>query len=91
MDSTAAIGIALLATGTVAGSVTVFWLRSRVSPIAVIALFAAIGVVLGTGGLLVQDPVPDLTNWSVTVLALSLLTPIHFHLVLGRPRSGATS
>ena len=91
MDSSATTGIALLATGTVGGLVTALWLRGRVSPIAVIAVDATVGALLATGALLLLDPIPNLANWAAAVLFLSVACPVHFHVLFGRPTSGAIS
>lgn len=70
-------GIALLA-------VFGFWRRLRF-PIALVVL-AACGVLLGTGGLLVQeDPGPG--DWAIAPAVLAALTPLHARLVFGPPGS----
>lgn len=77
-------GVVLIAVGALLGCSVVFglWHRLRV-PIA-FGLKALSGAAIGAGALLVQDDA-DAASWTVTIVALVVLTPLHARLVFGPP------
>jgi hypothetical protein len=58
------------------------WRRLR--PAAAFGLLAACGCLLGAGALLVQAPASGV-EWTLTLVALGILTPLHARLMFGRP------
>ncbi|MEX2275539.1 MAG: hypothetical protein WEA10_08290 [Actinomycetota bacterium] len=89
--SSASTGPILIASGSTLILVAAFVLRTRIPHAYTMAVLAAAGVVLGTGGLLVQPGEPNLANWAVTVIVMAVMAPVHVHLVFGPPRHGATA
>jgi hypothetical protein len=85
MDATTT-GIVMIAAAVLVGGATAVRFRDRAGAPVAVVLFAASGVAAGTGALLLQEPIPDLLNWSVTVLFLAVVTPVHMFLVLGPAR-----
>jgi len=77
-----ALGIALLIGGSALVLAVAFLLRQRLPGRAVFALAAAAGLGLGAGALLVQDGVSP-AEWTVTLVALFLLSPAHIRVVMG--------
>lgn len=78
------VGVALIVVGGVLGLLTalVAW---PILPAAMgIAAAAVAGMLVGAGGLLVQDEASP-AEWVVTLAALAVLAPLHARLVLGRP------
>jgi hypothetical protein len=77
------VGIALIVAATAVALVTAFLLRTRAPAPVVAVVLAACGLALGIGTSLVQDHVST-TNWTVTVVLLTILVPAHVRVVLGR-------
>ena len=79
-----ASGVACIVVGTgiVLLTIGVGW--RRVPGSISIALLVLGGVLVGAGGLLVQDHV-GAGDWIVALSVLGALAPLHFWLVLGRP------
>lgn len=76
-------GVGLICGGGTLGLLVAFGplrrLRSRVSAV----VLGAAGVAVGAGALLVQDEA-SAAEWTITLVALGVLTPVHGRLVFGR-------
>jgi hypothetical protein len=77
-------GVALIVAGSLVGLIVVFVLWRRLAPAVALALLAGCGVAVGAGGLLVQDVVTA-AEWTLTLVALGVLAPLHARLVFGLP------
>lgn len=78
------LGVGLICGASTLGLLVAFGplrrLRSAVSTV----VFGLAGVAVGAGALLVQDEA-SAAEWTITLVALGVLTPIHGRLVFGRP------
>jgi hypothetical protein len=79
-----AIGVALIAAGSLVAVLAVVGAWRRISTAAGVILVAACGVVVGTGALLVQEEA-SAGEWVITIIVLGALTPVHALLLFGRP------
>ncbi len=77
-------GVALIAVGVAMLCLVAFVLWRRLHASIALVLAALAGALVGVGGLLVQDDV-GAASWTVTVLALLVITPVHTRLVFGPP------
>ena len=76
--------MAVIGTGLALGLAVVFGLWRRLPARAADLTLAALGMMVGTGALLLQqDPRP--ADWVVTLALLALLTPAHCRFVFGAP------
>jgi 4-hydroxybenzoate polyprenyltransferase len=75
-------GVALIVAGGVLALAVAFLLRRRLPGRAVFGLGAAASLAIGTGALLVQSHV-SAVEWTVTLVAMSLLGPAHIRIVMG--------
>jgi len=77
-------GVALIVAGGGLGSIVVFALWHRMSSSSALLLVSALGVVIGTGALLLQRS-PEVADWIVTLSVLAVGTPVHCRWVFGPP------
>jgi hypothetical protein len=81
-------GIALIAGGAALSLLVLLITWRRLSPPVAYALLVACGVVIGAGGLLVQDEA-GAGSWLIATVTLGTLSPFHGRLVFGRPGPAA--
>ena len=74
--------IALIVVGAVAVVVTSFWLRKVLPGPAVFVLLSAFSVVLTAGALAVQERTTA-ADWTVALVAMAFLGPLHVRVLLG--------
>ena len=77
-------GVGLILGGAAVGLLAAFVLWRRLHPAVPVAVAAAAGVLIGTGGLLVQRRAGT-ADWAVTLALMAVLTPVHCRVVFGRP------
>jgi hypothetical protein len=81
-------GIALIVAGSLLALGVAFVLRRRLPGRAVFGVAAAASLAIATGALLLQAHV-SAAEWTLTLVAMSLLGPAHIRIVMGpfgRPR-----
>jgi hypothetical protein len=78
------LGVGLIAAGSLLGLLVVFAAWGRVAAAASLAALVGCGALVGAGALLVQDAASGV-EWALTLVALSVLTPVHARLVFGPP------
>jgi hypothetical protein len=76
------VGIVLIVAGSVIGLAFAFLLRRRAPARLVTGVLAACGLAIGTGALLVMRHVSP-TNWTLTLVLMTILVPAHVRVVLG--------
>lgn len=78
------LGVALILAGSALSLATVFGAWRRLAFPVALAVLAACGALVGAGALLVQHDVTT-AEWSLTLVTIGVLTPLHARLVFGRP------
>jgi hypothetical protein len=76
-------GALAIVLGGALASLTVGWLRSTLSPVAVDVLMALAGAVIGVGGLLMTDDV-SAASWIAGPLALAVIAPLNVRALFAR-------
>jgi hypothetical protein len=77
-----AVGIALIVGGSLVGLAFAFPLRRKAPAVVVAVVLALCGLALGAGALLVLQHV-SATNWTITLVLMTILVPAHVRVVLG--------
>ena len=80
------LGVGLIIAGGLLGLLIAFWGWRRLPQPLAFGSLAGCGAIVGAGALLVQEQASGV-EWVVTLLALSVLAPLHTRLVFGRPGS----
>jgi hypothetical protein len=82
------LGVGLIVAGGLLGLLIVFGAWRRLPRALAYGSLAGCGVLVGAGGLLVQEQVSGI-EWAITLLVLGALTPVHARLVFGHPGPSA--
>lgn len=81
------LGVGVICAGGALGLLVAVGPLRRLRSVVRTVVLAAAGVAVGAGALLVQDEA-SAAEWTITLVALGVLTPVHGWLVFGR--SGPT-
>lgn len=77
------LGVGLICGGGGLGLLVAFGPPRRLRSAVTAVLLGIAGVAVGAGALLVQDEV-SAAEWTITLIVLGVLTPVHGWLVFGR-------
>ncbi len=77
-------GVALIVAGSLLALAATAGLRRGRARVASLGVLAACGLLVGAGALLLQDAASP-GEWTLTLVVLGLLTPLHAWLLFRRP------
>ncbi len=76
-------GVVVIVLGSALALLTGGWLRSTLPPVAVDALMAMAGAIVGVGGLLMLDDV-NTASWIAGPVALAIVAPLNVRALFAR-------